>query len=156
MTDQQPQRAGSPVISSTGVMLAAAWLPGCGHRLCNAVWCERSSVLILPGSLWPVLAFSQIKLRQPPTRNTDIFKRAFSEKQVEVVLPKSQLRGGKTSGRSHQTICERSPTLKSLNMCTQAHICLDAIVGFGPDPGEGKPLQVMKGWSDEKTLRTIL
>lgn len=110
----------------------------------------------LPGNLWPVLAFSEIKLRQPPTIKHKLFKRVFAEKRVEVVFFKSQFRGGKTSGRSPQTICERSPTLKSLNTYTQAHICLDAIVGFGLDPGEGKHLQAMKGWNDEKTLRTIL
>lgn len=85
-----------------------------------------------------------------PPESTNIFKRVFAEKHVEVVFSKSQLRGGKTSGRSPQTICERSPTSKSLNKRTQAHICLDAIVGFGLDPGEGKHLQAMKGWSDEE------
>lgn len=154
MTDQQPQRTGSPVVSSTGVMLAAVWLPLL--RGCNTAWCKRSSVLISQavfGQLW--LSLRLISDTFPP-ESTNIFKRVFAEKQVEVVLSKTRLRGGKTSGRSPWTICERSPTLKSLNMCTQAHICLDAIVGFGLDPGGGKHLQVMKGWSDKKTLRPFL
>lgn len=142
MTDQQPQRTGCPVISSTGAMLAAAWPASYSHgpllTSCNAAWWGRSSVFIPQAVLGQLRLSPRLNSDTVPPESTNIFKRVFAGEQVEVVFSESALRRGKTSGWSPQTICERSPTSKFMNTCAQAHSCLHAIVGFGLGPVKGK------------------
>jgi len=123
----------------------------CLYYSCNTAWYRSSSVLIPQAVLGQ---FSQTELRYHPTRKHNYFQEGVCWVAGEgSPLLKSDEWEKHLAGPLRQYV--KSPSLRFTNTCSPAHICPDATVGFGLSPGEGKCFQVMKGWHDKPSLRTI-